>query len=472
MTVSRVPAYSGNVLLVTLGCAKNLVDSEVMLGALAARGFRPTDCPEEADLIVVNTCAFLQCAVEESIDRVLELAAYKQQGRCRRLVVAGCMVERYREKLHEELPEVDQFLSTDEILDVGQESKTTSLCLDSARRPYFLYDDTMPRIRAAGEATAYVKIAEGCSRPCSFCIIPRLRGEYRSRSVESVQNEVGNLLSKGIREVNLVAQDSTGFGAENSESARESSRLPELLLSLGNLGIDPLEYWVRVLYAYPSGITDRLLEAISSSPYVCDYLDLPLQHVSHNVLKDMRRPLGGKGTRQLIAKIREHAPGIALRTTFLVGFPGESEDDIRELEQFVSEGHFTHVGVFTYSHEPEAESYRFLDQVEKDTKEERRSRIIRCQQEVIDRRARDLIGARERVLIEGRHHESDLLLCGRAAWQAPETDGEIIINEIDESLLEEGNSFSAERVSGRFGDVQITEQAGCDLVGRLIRVKQ
>lgn len=463
--------YAGNVALVTLGCAKNLVDSEIMLGSLLERGFRPVSDAENADLIVVNTCAFLESAVQESIDRILELARYKEEGRCRRLVVAGCMVERYRDELKAQFPEVDRFVSTDELLTIANESSTTSECFDAARRPYFLYDEQMPRVRSTGGASAFVKIAEGCDRPCSFCIIPKLRGGFRSRSIESVVNEVCGLHESGVREFNLVAQDLTAYGTDFKDNRGIKSELPSLISSLGGLYQESDPFWVRLFYAYPVGTSEELIAAIRELPFVCNYLDLPIQHISHPVLKAMKRPLGEKNTRALIEQIRCVAPDVALRTTLLVGFPGEREEDVLLLEQFIKEGHFAHVGVFAYSDESEAESASLSDVVAVEEREARRARIMEAQQAVVKERLIGFVGKRVRVLIEGEHPETPLLVSARTEWQGPETDGEVLINELADELLSETGELVPDEYQGRFGEVQITEAQGYDLVGQLLRVE-
>jgi ribosomal protein S12 methylthiotransferase len=462
------PSFAGNVALVTLGCAKNLVDSEVMLGVLQQRGFRPINDVEQADLIVVNTCAFLQSAVEEGIDRILELSELRTSGRCKRLVVAGCMVERYRGDLKEALPEVDQFISTDELLKVG-DAATSGDCFSDARRPYFLYDETMPRLRSTSGHCAFVKVAEGCNRPCTFCIIPKLRGSFRSRSIDSVSTEVVQLLQSGIREVTFVAQDLTAYGIDHDQqTAIKKPRLVELLENIDRqtAGFDP--YWLRLLYAYPIGVDERLLQTMRDLPRVCNYLDLPLQHISAPVLKRMQRPLGARGTRALVETMRKDFPEIALRTTFIVGFPGETEEDVRELESFIAEGHFTHVGVFTYSQEEEAASFTFPEQVPVELLEERRARLMEVQQEIVKQRYAAKLGSVERVLVDGYHEETEMLLVGRTSWQGPETDGEVILNDIAEELVDE---IALENCIGRFCQVRYTEQAGYDLVAEIIAVE-
>lgn len=464
--------FSGNVYLASLGCSKNLVDSEVMLGAMYARGFRPVPEPENADVIIVNTCAFLQSAVEEGIDTILELAAHKQTGRCRKLIVAGCMVERYRSDLEKELPEVDRFLSTDELLDVTKASETTNECFDAARRPYFLYDEAMPRLKTGNAYSAYVKISEGCNRPCTFCIIPKIRGGLRSRSIASVVKEVGDLLDAGIKEISFVAQDLTAYGVDFAENKSRKPQLTSLLSEL-NRAYSKRDFWLRLHYAYPIGLEKELIEQIRDYPFIANYLDFPIQHISHPVLKAMQRPLGEKGTRELVQMIKTVAPELQLRTTFIVGFPGETEEDILALEQFVGEGHFTHVGVFTYSQEKEAKSFVLPDQIAEELKEERRARIMQVQQLVLERKFAGLIGKKYKVIVDGLHRDSDMLMSARADWQAPNDDGEIIVNDLSEKLRDPAidgmDSFvDPARFIGQFLEVEITEVAGYDLVGRLL----
>ena len=448
-------SFAGNASLVSLGCAKNLVDSEVMLGALEQKGFRIVSDPTQAELIVVNTCAFLQSAVEEGLEKILELAELKQTARCRQLVVAGCMLERYRADLEASLPEVDRFLSTDELLDVGKLGETTEACLDRARRPYFLYDESMPRRLSSAGHMGYIKVAEGCDRPCAFCIIPKLRGGFRSRKSESIIEEARELLEEGVGELTLVAQDLTAFGSDR----KEKDGLLKLLQKFSELEADYDKFWIRLLYAYPIGTTDDLIREISQSPVICSYLDLPLQHISHSVLKAMRRPLGARRTRELVERIRSLSPELALRSTFIVGFPGETEQDVEELESFIKEGHFAHVGVFSYSDEPEADSFSLADRVPDLVKEERRGRLMEAQQGVVAERLAGFIGRELEVLLEGVHRDTDLLLRARSEWQAAETDGEVIIND-----LERGQRPAV----GDFARVRVTEVAGYDLVGTLI----
>jgi ribosomal protein S12 methylthiotransferase len=382
-------------------------------------------------------------------------------------IVARCMVERYRGDLKKEFPEVDRFISTDELLSVGDESDTTTECLDDARRPYFVYDETMPRVLSSGSHSTYVKISEGCDRKCSFCIIPNIRGELRSRPQASIENEVKMLLAEGVKELNFIAQDLTAYGTDFEGNRGVKSALPELLSSLEQF-YDPNDpYWLRLFYAYPIHTDERLMRLIQDAPYICNYLDMPLQHVSNSVLKSMRRPLGERGTRKLIDSMRKAAPEVSLRTTFIVGFPGETEDDIAQLEEFVKEGHFHHAGVFMYSQEKEADSFSLPNQVPEEVKLERRERVMLAQQQVVAKGLEKFIGTKQKVLIEGTHEDTDLLLVSRTEFQGPEEDGVTLINEIDEGLSEK---FSSEDFTerARFAQVEITEVAAYDLVGTLV----
>jgi ribosomal protein S12 methylthiotransferase len=453
--------FGGTVAFVTLGCAKNTVDSEVMMGVLSRKGYVSVADPLSADLIVVNTCAFLESAVKEGVETILDLARYKDEGRCRRLVVAGCMVERYRSELMESLPEVDMFISTDELLRVGDKGEANSFnAFDEARRPYFLYDDTAPRVLSTGSHTAYIKIAEGCNRPCAFCIIPKIRGAFRSRPILSIVKELSSLLSQGVKELNLVAQDLTAYGSDFEGNRGIVSELPKLLREIIHINRDE-DFWLRLYYAYPVGVNEELLKVISETPQICNYLDLPLQHISHAVLKSMQRPLGEKGTRALIETIRKSAPELTLRTTFVVGFPGETDEDIAILESYIREGHFTHVGVFTYSQEKEAKAFTFDRQVEDHVKDERRDRLMRAQQEVLEEKLSTYIGKKEKVIFEGFHPESDLLCQSRTQWQGLDADGTTIINDMQDQEI-------TEDMIGSFIEVEVTEVAGYDLLSRIV----
>ncbi len=443
--------FKGKAALVTLGCAKNQVDSEVMLGVLMRDGFEVVSDLAEADLAIVNTCGFLKSSVKESIDAVLSVADYKKTGKLRKLIMAGCAVERYGAELAKELPEVDHFVSIDNILKIAEVSERDGENLFAgAERPYFLYDDKMPRHLSTRSHTAFVKISEGCDRPCTFCIIPALRGKLRSRALDSVIREAQQLGEMGVQEINLVAQDATAYGKDLGNLG--------LLKLLQELDATQAVPWIRLLYAYPIGIDAELLRALVDLPRVCEYLDLPLQHSSQSVLKAMQRPLGRYAPREIVKYIRQIAPELHLRTTFIVGFPGESEKDVDDLESFISEGHFSNVGIFTYSPEDGTPSALMGAQVPENEKKARRAQLMRAQQAVVGKRLESFVGKRLEVLIEGIHDDSELLYVGRTRFQAPEVDGLVIINDAEQGL---------ELCAGKRGQVEITEVSGYDLVGCL-----
>ena len=450
--------YKGNVALVTLGCAKNQVDSEVMLGVLESNGFQIVSEVEAADIAIVNTCGFLESSVNESIDCVLDISKLKETGRLRRLIVAGCMVERFKGDIRKALPEVDSFVGLDDILNIADAAAESELkdVFNQASRPYFLYDESMPRKLSTQKHTAYVKVSEGCDRPCTFCIIPKIRGAMRSRSIESVVSEIKMLAQNGVREVNLVAQDLTSYGKD-----KKTEDLNQLLTAIEKESFVP---WVRLLYSYPVGIDKDLLVTIQNSPGICNYLDLPLQHSSENVLKLMKRPVGRYSARNIIKFIRETASEIKLRTTFIVGFPGESEQDVQDLINFVAEGHFSSVGVFTYSKEEGTPSFDLPNHISEKEKNSRRERVMLAQQKVLEKRLQEYVGQTLEVLVEGRHEDTDLLLTGRTYFQAPEVDGSIIINDIEGVDIE---TLEEEQYLGKILPVKITEVNGYDLVGKL-----
>jgi ribosomal protein S12 methylthiotransferase len=450
-------AFAGRAAIVTLGCAKNQVDSEVMIGVLRNSGFEIVSDLAHADVAVVNTCGFLESAVKESVDCVLELSELRKSGSLRRLLVAGCMVERYKGDIRKALPEVDSFIALDGLLSVGQAAlgadDTLRDILHEGARPYFLYDETMPRHLASKRHTAYVKVSEGCNRPCAFCIIPQIRGAMRSRSVDSIVREVQALGAQGVREMNLVAQDLTAFGTDNG-----SAKLVDLLRAID---ATKSAEWVRLLYAYPVGVDDELLRAIVDLPSVCNYLDVPLQHSSEAVLKSMKRPVGRFGSRRFVEYVRATAPEIKLRTTFIVGFPGETEEDIKDLEALVADGHFESVGVFTYSPEQGTDAYSLKGQISEKEKRARRDRIMLAQQKVRVQRNQEYIGQELEVLVDGPHEETELLLSARARFQAPEVDGNVLINDVAEGL--------GDVAAGHLGRVAVTEVSGYDLVGTLVK---
>jgi ribosomal protein S12 methylthiotransferase len=445
-------SYRGNVALITLGCAKNQVDSEVMLASLVKAGFDLTSDIDEAEIAVVNTCSFLQAAIDESLEVIRGVCNRKSQGRLRKVIVAGCLVQRGKEQLKELIPEIDAFVGQNELAEAGQVvSGELKTILDSSARPYFLYDEHVPRILSTAPHTAYVKIAEGCNRPCAFCIIPKIRGDFRSRAISSVVNEVNDLATSGTREVILIAQDLTQFGKDRRD---QRERLPDLLRAIDEqTEID----WVRLLYAYPVSTDRELLEAIRDLPSVCKYLDIPLQHSSEGVLKRMKRPIGKQSPRALAEMFRSEFPEIAIRSTFIVGFPGETEKDVEDLVSFIHQSKFHSVGVFTYSPEPGTPGALLDNQIEEEEKLRRQEAVMLAQQEVVTEVFGNYIGQELIVLNEGRHPESDQLLSARTDFQAPEVDGTVIINRLaDDVALPE---------AGEFGRVLITELAGYDLVG-------
>jgi ribosomal protein S12 methylthiotransferase len=410
--------------LISLGCAKNLVDSEVMASHLAQLGYAIVPDPSEASLILVNTCGFLESAVQESIDSILDLARYKESGPCKVLVVAGCMVQRYGKKLLELIPEVDCFLGTahyyglKEILKELEQGSSRRLWISS---PRFLFHGDLSRSRSTPFYSAYIKIAEGCSNRCSYCLIPSLRGPYRSRSVEDILIEVRRLACEGVKEINLIAQDTTAFGSDRGDPGA----LIRLLESLDEVrGI----VWVRLLYGYPERVNETLLRTMAQSTKIIPYLDIPLQHCVPKILKAMGRAAPFKDPEELLARIRRHLPDIALRTSLIVGFPGETEADFGALVAFVKRVEFDHLGVFAFS--PEAGTRAKLPrQRARNTKENRREVLLTLQRSISRRRLALRIGQMVPVLIEGFHPETKLLLSGRMATQAPEVDGMVILTK-------------------------------------------
>lgn len=406
--------------LISLGCAKNLVDSETMVKQLVDMGYTMTEELHEAGLILVNTCGFLESAVQEAINTILETARFKQEGQCSTLVVAGCMVQRYGKKLPALLPEVDLFLGTshyhllhtalESLLSGGHRRLWIARPLQSGPQP--------ARLRSTASHTAYVKIAEGCGNSCSFCIIPHLRGPLRSRPAGDILAEVCQLGSEGVKEINLIAQDTTAYGLDRGDP-RAFARLLEALDDLPGIG------WIRLLYAYPDRITDSLLDTIAASPRIVPYLDIPIQHCVPRVLASMGRP--AESPERIIDRIRAAVPGIALRTSIMVGFPGETAADFKTLTAFVERVGFDHAGVFAYSPETGTRAAKMARRPGKKTAERRRAELLEMQRAISRRKLAMRVGEVVPVLIEGRHPETDLLLSGRLPTQAPEVDGSVII---------------------------------------------
>jgi len=436
--------------MLSLGCPKNLVDGEVMLGRLQGAGYELVADARQADVVVVNTCAFIDRAKQESVDAILEMAREKESGRAQRLVVTGCLSQRYDAELRREIPEIDASLGTGQVEEIVRavSGDATSLADAAPGLPTWVYDHTAPRVLSTPPWLAYVKISEGCDYTCSFCIIPILRGKHRSRNVEDVVSEVRALAARGVREIVLVAQDSTRYGLDHG--IRDG--LAYLLRRLGRVGGIR---WIRILYAYPATLTDPILDAIASEEKVVKYVDIPLQHASEPVLKRMKRPTGKGNLLGMIERIRQRVPGVAIRTSFIVGFPGETDADFAKLLAFVESGQFESVGVFTYSDEEGTGSFELPDRVPAKVKERRRRGLMSLQKRISTRRNRSRVGERIEVLVEGTHDDTDLLLRGRAATQAPEIDGQVLINE-------------GTAAPGSFVTCEVTEAHPYDLVARIV----
>jgi len=496
---------------VSLGCPKNLVDSEVMMGLLDRAGARLTARPEEAEILVVNTCSFIDTAKQESVDTILEMARHKTEGRARKLIVAGCLVERYRDEIRKNIPEVDAVVGTGEleaILDAAGVAPEPSVRLspfnilrtehadtrsgkeslagthrsaepvhasrpegDQRERagrfrrdswagashllPTYLYDETTPRLLSTPRSSAYIKIAEGCDHPCSFCVIPNLRGKFRSRRFESVVVEAQQLVARGVEEITLIGQDTTCYGEDLGLRDGLATLLDELAK------IEGLR-WLRFLYAYPNRITGRLLETIAKHPNICKYLDLPLQHASPDVLKRMRRGAGADIFLKTLEKVRAAVPGIALRTSFIVGFPGESLRDVLVLGEFIKEAKFDWLGVFCYSDEEGSGAITLDAKIPRRTIESRRRRLMRIQQSISRRAKKNWIGREVTVLAEGESAETPLLWEGRTQFHAPEIDGKVYINDF-------GPVDALE--AGRFYRGEITAAHDYDVVARIVSME-
>jgi ribosomal protein S12 methylthiotransferase len=434
---------------INLGCAKNLVDSEFMLGLIKREGYEISEEPSDADIAIVNTCAFIRPAVDESIDTILEIARFKEEGRLRKLVVAGCFVQRYGRKLLREIPEVDAWLGTGQIHRIGEVLKTSDSnnAVMFINRPLFLADHREPRAQTTPFYTSYLKIAEGCSHRCSYCIIPPLRGPYRSRTVDSLFIEATHMVEQGVIEINLVAQDTSSYGRDLDPP----STLEDLLERL--LTIQGLK-WLRILYAHPSHITERLLDLFDSQEVLCPYLDVPIQHVNTDILRIMGRPVGSESIYQMIDRIRRRSRRLTLRTTLLVGFPGETEEHFRELCDFIREAQFDRLGVFAFSPEKGTLAARLKNTIPQDITKHRVQDLMEIQGEISRELNRELIGKCIPVLVEGLSPETELLLSARTATMAPEVDGHVLINE--------GTGMTGEIVP-----VQVTEAYTYDLVGSI-----
>lgn len=436
---------------VSLGCPKNLLDSEVMLGHLTRSGYQLVQSPEDAEVLVVNTCGFIEAAKQESIDTILEMARLKEGGTCQRLVVAGCLAQRYAQDIAKEIPEVDAIIGLDQVDSIRDAVEGGLGRMDSLRADgsvAYLYDDLSPRVRTTPGFTAYIKVSEGCDYPCTFCIIPKIRGRYRSRSPDSILAEAESLGRSGVRELVLIAQDTTRYGADLGLR----NGLAALLRSLAR--VDGIE-WVRFLYAYPTTLTEEILAAMAEEPRLCRYLDMPLQHASDAILKAMKRPGTFKSNLDLVARVRRAVPGVTVRSAFIVGYPGETEEDFRTLLDFCRETELDQVGVFTYSNEEETEAFVPSEEVSPEEKRRRRRRLMKAQAAISLRKNRARVGSRLKVLVEGASPETEHLLQGRTEGQAPEIDGRVLITD--------GMAYP-----GSFVEVEVTEAHPHDLVGRIM----
>ncbi|MBS1849800.1 MAG: 30S ribosomal protein S12 methylthiotransferase RimO [Acidobacteria bacterium] len=467
---------------VSLGCPKNLVDSEVMMGMLAQSGAQLTPRVEDADVIVVNTCSFIQSAQQESVDTILEMAQQKLSGKAKKLVVAGCLVERFRDDIRKNIPEVDAVVGTGELEKIlaatgvaqAQPGHSPFRILTSrpegdvraaqgrfsreswdgaiADLPNYLYDENTPRLLSTGRYTAYIKIAEGCDHPCSFCIIPQLRGKFRSRRFESVIAEAERLAQSGVREITLIGQDTTCYG----EDFNLKDGLALLLEKLAH--IEELR-WVRFLYAYPNKITGRLLETIAAHEKICSYMDVPLQHAAASALKRMKRGGGADVFLRSIEKMRRTIPDLTLRTSFIVGFPGETEREFEELCDFVREAQFDWMGAFAYSDQEGAGAYKLEKKLSPKEIERRRKHLMQIQRGISKKKKKAFVGKQFDLLLEGTSEESDLLLEGRTRMHAPEIDGKVYVNDMPEEM---------EPRPGEFYRCEITEAHDYDLVARIL----
>ena len=437
--------------LISLGCAKNLVDSEVMLGSMASAGWELMDNPEDADLLVLNTCGFIQPAVEEAIAEIFELVKIKERAPEKKIVVVGCLVQRYQEKLLEDLPEVDLFLGTEGAADIATyiAQLEDGVLQDRVLLPKrMLMSSNTPRVVSTPVSRAWLKITEGCDNRCSYCMIPAIRGQLRSRTIDDLTLEAKNLQDYGVKELSLVAQDSTAYGNDLGKE-QNIVRLMERLLDQTAI------QWFRLLYLYPTGISDQLLQLMAENPRIVPYLDIPMQHVNDKILRSMNRRYSSEQLFETINRIRTILPDIALRTTFLVGFPGETETDFLEIETFMKKMNLDHVGVFPYANEEGCPSETFANQVPEDEKLRRRDYLLGVQADLSAAIQKKYIGRVEPVLVEGLSSETDLLLEGRTRYQAPEVDGCVYIND--------GVASPGDIVQVRITDTQVY-----DLIGGIV----
>jgi ribosomal protein S12 methylthiotransferase len=458
ITAATPEVFMKKVGFVSLGCPKNLVDSEVMMGLLDRKGWGITPRAEDADVVVVNTCAFIESAKKESIDAILDLAQLKSKSPAKKLIVTGCLAERYRHELRREIPEVDVVLGVNELEKIVEAcgSAPSSSSNGDESYPLYLYDETTPRLQATPTFSAYMKIAEGCDHTCSFCIIPKLRGTFRSRPVASLVAEAHQHAARGVRELNLISQDTTHYGHDLGID----HGLPGLLTALAE--VEGLR-WIRFLYCYPNHVTRKLVETVARLSNVCNYFDIPLQHAHEAMLQLMRRGGTREMFRNMVDMIRSEIPNAAIRTTFIVGHPGETKERFQELCDFVQETEFDNLGVFTYSDEEDTRAFDLPNKIPTGLGRERRDILMGLQQKIASGKNARRVGERVRVLVEGTSDETDLLLQGRMETQAPGIDGVVLINDVTEGLTPHVGDFAC---------VEITEAHDYDLIGKMVSIEQ
>ena len=437
----------------SLGCSKNLVDAQVMLGVLNNHGYTVHQDPETAQVMVVNTCAFIDEAKAESIKTILDLGAIKKEGQT--LVVSGCLAQRYSGELESEMPEVDLFIGTGEYQNIHQylEAKKEGQLNKKSfvEIPKYIHTEFDPRLNTSPSYMAWLKVSEGCNRKCTFCIIPKLRGSLRSRTKESLVTEAKNLVGQGVKELNVISQDLSSYGVD----LNEENSLLELLKALD--GVEDLK-WLRLFYYYPDELTDEIIDFMAQSKKICSYLDMPVQHFSDTVLKRMNRKITGQEIHGRIERLRERIPDIVIRTSVIVGFPGETEEDFNTLLEGVKEAKFDHLGVFKYSDEEGTPAYRLGEKLDQATIDERFEKIYEAQKEIADQKTKSQVGKTLEVMVEGLHEETEFLFKARHYGQAPDIDGVVLINDTKDQALHAGD----------FVKVKITDQYAYDLVGEIV----
>lgn len=452
--MKKRPSLGNKILFTSLGCSRNLVDTEVMLGILLKAGMEPTDRIEDADFLIVNTCGFLASARQESCDAID--AMFQEKKKEAKVIVAGCMVQKHKEELKAQFPKIHYFLGSGDMEKILEavESTSSGEAVTSSRS--YLEWGEIPRQLSTPKHYAYLKIAEGCAKQCAFCIIPKIKGPLKSKPVEQVVKEFNALLSQGVHEIILIAQDLGDYGKDRSlkDAESPSHRLEDLVRELSKI---PGDFWIRFLYLYPDEITDELIDLMQQDPRICPYLDMPIQHINNTILKAMRRKTSREQIIDTIEKLRERVPNVVIRTSLMVGFPGETEEQFEELNQFIQETPLDNIGIFTYSLEEESPSAKMTGHLSEEIKQQRYQKLAATQEKMVEKRNQSYLGKTLKVVVEGYHPESEYLMVGRFYGQCPEIDGQIIIND--------GRKVKA---FGEFYEVEITDIAGCDLIGKVL----